>query len=264
MTGEPRSSRADWRGDEYAAEAGHHRSFDDWFLSRLPPEPDDVIVDLGCGSGEFTARLAESVPNGRVIGIEPDPSMLEAARRHDNPRLEFIQASAEDFDSALEANSVDKVMSRAMLHWLPLDSYLRVFEAVLRVLRPGGWYHSESAGAGNVPGLVSAVNDLAARFSVDRPDPFPDPGAVFDLLEEASFDIPEEGVRAVAQRRSFSRDQALGLLRTQGAVAVIRQADGSVKDAIEAEAVEQLEHLRRYDGSFDQTFVRLEILARRP
>lgn len=264
MTGEPGSNRAGWRGDDYAAEAGHHRSFDDWFLNRLRPERDDVIVDLGCGSGEFTARLAELVPDGRVIGIEPDPSMLEAASHHQNPRLEFIQASAEDFDSAVEVNSVDKVISRAMLHWLPLDSYLGVFETVLRVLRPGGWYHSESAGTGNVPELVSAVNDLADRFGVDRPDPFPDPGTVFDLLEEAGFDIPQEGVRAVAQRRRFSRNHALGLLRTQGVVAVIRQADRGLKDAIEAAVVEQIEQLRRYDDSFDQTFVRLEILARRP
>lgn len=266
MTGEFRKSesRADWRGEDYAVEAGHHRSFDDWFLSRLPPARDDVIVDLGCGSGEFTARLAELVPEGRVIGIEPDPSMLEAASRHESPRLEFIRATAEDFDSVIEASSVDKVMSRAMLHWLPVGSYPVVFENVLTVLRPGGWYHSESAGAGNVPGLVTAVNELADRFGVERPDPFPDPGTVFDVVEEAGFDVPDEGVRAVAQRRHFSRDQALGLLRTQGAVAVIRGADVSLKDEIEAAATEHLEHLRRYDSSFDQTFVRLEILARRP
>lgn len=83
-------------------------------------------------------------------------------------------------------------------------------------------------------------------------------------MEQAGFDIPEDGVRAVAQRRHFSRHHALGLLRTQGAVAVIRRADRNVKDAIESAAAEQIERLRRYDDSFDQTFVRLEILARRP
>ena len=42
-----------------------------------------------------------------------------------------------------------------MLHRLPLASYPRVFEAVYRVLRPGGWFHSESGGTGYVPGSSS-------------------------------------------------------------------------------------------------------------
>lgn len=263
MTGSPRPGRADWRGDDYAAESHHHRLFDDWFLERLPPEPDDVIVDLGCGSGEFTNQLADMVTQGRVIGIDPDPSMLEAARRHTNPRLEFIQASALELDQVVAPGSVDKVMSRAMLHWLPLRSYRDVFDAVLGVLRPGGWYHSESAGAGNVPQMTAVLNDLAARFGVAELPPFPDAGTVFDLVDEAGFSVPAEGVRAVAQRRQFTEEQALGLLRTQGAVAVSRQADESQKDLIADAAAAGLERLRRFDGTFDQTFVRLEILAQK-
>lgn len=90
-----------WSGRAYAAESAHHRSYDDWFLDRLPPAPDDVVIDLGCGSGELTARLAEIVNGGRVIGVEPDGSMLEAAHRHAAPNLEFVQASAEEFDSSI-------------------------------------------------------------------------------------------------------------------------------------------------------------------
>lgn len=258
------SRTSDWSGEEYAAQADHHRSFDDWFLDRLPPDKEDVVVDLGCGSGEFTARMAEIVTEGKVFGVEPDPSMLQAARRHQHPRLEFVQAPAEDLEEVVERESVDKVMSRAMLHWLPVTSYPGVFEAVFRVLRPGGWFHSESAGAGNVPRLVAALNDLADRFGVPAPTPFPDAGTVFDLVEEAGFTIPREGVRSVAQRRSFTRDQAMGLLQTQGAVAVAREADRSEASAIEEAAGAEVERLRRVDGSFDQTFVRLEILAQRP
>lgn len=264
MTRWAESAESAWSGEDYADEAHHHRSFDDWFLERLPPESGDVIVDLGCGSGEFTARVADLLPEGRVIGIEPDPSMLEAARRHDHPRLEFVRASAENLESVVDEGSVDKVMSRAMLHWLPVSSYLGLFESVYRVLRPGGWFHSESAGAGNVPQLVAVVNDLADRFGAPRPPPFPDTGVVFDLVEEAGFSIPEEGVRTVGQRRTFTRDQVVGFLRTQGAVAVSRMTDHEEKESIEKAAVTEVEKMRRYDGTFDQTFARLEILAQRP
>jgi ubiquinone/menaquinone biosynthesis C-methylase UbiE len=255
---------SDWSGEAYAAAADHHRSFDDWFLDRLPPEEGDTILDLGCGSGEFTARLAEIVTEGRVIGVEPDASMLEAARRHQNRRLKFVRASAEDFDQVIDEGSIDKVISRSMLHWVPLGSYPRVFEAVFHVLRPGGWFHSESGGAGNVPKLVPVVRDLASRFDVPTPPMFPDAGVVFDMVEQAGFEIPAEGVRTVAQRRPFTREEIIGFLRTQGAVVVARDADRETRQSIEDAAAEAVERMRRSDGTFDQTFVRLEILAQRP
>lgn len=255
---------ADWKADQYGDYSKHHRVFDDWFIGRLPPDPGDTVIDLGCGSGEFTARLAELVPSGRVIGVEQDRSMLEAARRHARPGLEFVEASAETFDGLFDERSIDKVFSRAMLHWIPMDGYPRVFEAVFRVLRPGGWFHSESAGAGNVPRLVEVVEKLADRFETRPPQPFPDAGAVFDLVEEAGFEIAQEGVRTVAQRRQFTREQAIGLLRSQAAVAVIREASKKDSQAIEDAAADEIETLRRSDGSFDQTFVRLEIMAQRP
>jgi SAM-dependent methyltransferase len=253
-----------WSGAAYADHADHHRAVDDWFLDRLRPEPDSVVVDLGSGSGEFSARLAAVVTRGRVIGVEPDPSMLQAARRHTRDNLQFVGASAEDVDRVVEPGSADIVVSRAMLHWLPLTSYPRVFDAVRRVLRPGGWYHSESAGAGNVPLVSELLVDLAARFDLPALPAFPDAGVVFDLVEQAGFELPVEGVRTVAQRRPFSRQQMLGFLRSQATVVLTRAAPADAHDAIVQAAVADVDRLRRADDTYDQTFVRLEILARRP
>lgn len=253
-----------WSGTAYAAEAGHHRALDEWFLDRLRPRPTDVVVDLGCGSGEFTAHLADIADEGRVIGVEPDQSMLEASARHTRPNLSFVQARAQDLDQAVDEASVDVVLSRAMLHWLPLRSYRRVFSAVLRVLRPGGWYHSESAGTGNVRPVVDLLGDIATRFGVPPLPAFPDPGIVLEILEEAGFELPVEGVRTVAQRRPFTREQAIGLLRTQATVALTRSAPDEQREALVEAAVSEVDRLRRAEGAFDQTFVRLEILARRP
>jgi SAM-dependent methyltransferase len=258
------SDRAQWSGTAYADHADHHRAVDDWFLDRLRPDPNSVVVDLGSGSGEFSARLARMVPDGRVIGVEPDLSMLEVARRHAARNLRFIGGSAEDVDRVIDNGSVDIVVSRAMLHWLPLASYPQVFGAVHRVLRPGGWFHSESGGAGNVPKVTELLDDLAARFDLPAPPGFPDAGVVFDLVEQAGFGIPVEGVRTVAQRRAFSREQMVGFLRSQATVALTRAASEDARDAIVQAAVADIERLRRSDGTYDQTFVRLEILAQGP
>lgn len=152
--------------------------------------------------------------------MEPDPSMLKAARRHDHPRLAFVRASAEELEGVVDQGSVDKVPSRAMLHWLPVASYLGVFASIFPILRPGGWFHSESAGAGNVPQMVAVVDDLAVRFGVAMPPRFPDTGVAFNMVEQAGFMIRKRGsgpsdnvVRSPASRPSaFSEHKELSLL----------------------------------------------------
>lgn len=253
-----------WSGETYAKHSGHHRAFDDWFLERHPPSGADVVVDLGCGSGEFSAKVAALVPDGQVIGVDPDTSMLEQARAHEQPNLSFVEAAAEDVDQVVPEGSADLVLSRAMLHWLPLSRYPRCFEAVHRVLKPGGWYHSESAGAGNLRVLSEVVEEIAAAHGLEPPPRFPDPGVVLELLEAAAFEMSQEAVRTVAQRRAFTRERLLTFLRSQAAVALTRSAPEELEPALVDALVDAAERLRRADGTFDQTFVRLEILVRKP
>jgi ubiquinone/menaquinone biosynthesis C-methylase UbiE len=53
-----------WDGAAYAANTGHHRVFDAAFLATLPLQGNERILDLCCGSGDFTRALADLVPAG--------------------------------------------------------------------------------------------------------------------------------------------------------------------------------------------------------
>lgn len=263
MAAEERASGAVWSGHEYARESDHHRSVDAWFLDRLRPQPADVVVDAGCGSGEFTARLAEHVPDGRVIGVEPDPSMLEAAQGHAHDRLEFRQGRLQDLDRVCAPASADLVVSRAVFHWIPLEDYPACYAAVHRVLKPGGMFHAESGGAGNVARIAAFMDEIAARHGLTPAGiTFPDAATALELVEEAGFAVPEGGVTTVAQRRTFDRDQLAGFVRTQAAVAYGAPPSGT--EGFLAEVLDRLDDLRRPDGSYDQTFVRLDVLCQRP
>jgi trans-aconitate methyltransferase len=254
-----------WEGRSYAPQASHHRSLDDWFLDRCRPAPDHVVVDAGCGTGEFTARIADLVPDGRAIGVDPDPSMLDGARVHVRPNLEFRAGSVQALDEVCELESADLVVSRAVLHWIAPEELPRCYAAIHGVLRPGGWMHTESAGTGNVRAVVALMDAVAAEHGLPSAQVwFSDAGATMELLERAGLELGEESVTTVAQRRAFDRDQLLGFVRTQASVAYVPGAEPAVRDAFLAGVEARLDELRRHDGTFDQTFVRLHVLARRP
>jgi trans-aconitate methyltransferase len=251
-----------WDGRAYAEAAGHHRALDDWFLERHRPAPGDRVVDVGCGSGEFTARLAALVPSGSVLGVEPDPSMVEAARRREAPNLAFVRAPAQELDEVVPAASVDLVVSRAAFHWIPLADQLRCYEAVRNVLRPGGTFHAESGGAGNVARFVAVTDSVAeALGSPPAATTFMDAATAFELLEDAGFTPGPDAVRTVAQRRPFTREQLLAMVRTQAVNGY--RLDEDQRDRFVAGVERRADELRRSDGTFDQTFVRLEVLVTR-
>src|SRR5688572_12442627 len=85
-----------WDGEAYAANTGHHREHDAWFLTTFPIRPADRVLDLGCGSGDFTRIVAELVPDGVVVGIDAQPSMLTAAESVARSNQSFALGPVQD------------------------------------------------------------------------------------------------------------------------------------------------------------------------
>lgn len=98
------------------------------------------VLDVGSGTGEFTARLAQFLPAAQVLGVEILPQQVEYARRHHAalaPRLEFRTGDAFALD--LPDASFDFVACRHMLQSVPEPE--RVIAELIRVTRPGGRLH---------------------------------------------------------------------------------------------------------------------------
>ena len=254
---------AHWRGTDYVRTSAHHRVADGWFLRRHAPGERDVVVDRGCGSGEFTAALAALTPRGHVTGVDPDASMLAAASRHTSANLSFVRAHAQDIDRLVRPQSVDLIVSRAMLHWLPPEQHPCLYAATFRALRPDGVFHLEAGAPGNIAAITALLTELAARHSLPPPPPFPDPGRALELLEAAGLEISDDSVRTTAMRRRFTREQLAGMLSAQAVLVLTRHATPESARNIADETLDGIDRLRRYDGSWDQTFVRLELLVRR-
>lgn len=93
------------------------------------------VLDLACGSGNFSRRLAQAVPEGAVVGLDLSRPMLKEAARQPSPScLHYVRASA--LDLPLADGSVDTVVCCAALHLFP--DIPRALQEIERVLAPGG------------------------------------------------------------------------------------------------------------------------------
>lgn len=101
----------------------------------------DTVIDLGSGAGNdcFVARH-ETGENGKVIGIDFTPAMIEKARVNADKlgfnNVEFRQGDIEDMP--VGGNVADVVVSNCVLNLVP--DKINVFKEIYRVLKPGGHF----------------------------------------------------------------------------------------------------------------------------
>ncbi|MBW5798735.1 methyltransferase domain-containing protein [Halomonas elongata] len=138
------TAAADWRArvahafsraaPHYAQRATAQHAMGERLMAHLPARADSIL-DLGCGPGELTARLARHYPDHRRIeGLDLAPGMLDEARRRHPEPIRWVCADAGMLPHAAEA--FDLVISNLAIQWCPdLDP---VLDEIRRVLRPGG------------------------------------------------------------------------------------------------------------------------------
>jgi trans-aconitate 2-methyltransferase len=106
-------------------------------LALVDPAPDgrriEHAVDLGCGTGELTARLHEHLGAGDTLGVDSSAAMLEKARPLERAGLHFELGDIAAFDAP---RRFDVVFSNAALHWVP--DHPRLLGRLRDALRPGG------------------------------------------------------------------------------------------------------------------------------
>jgi SAM-dependent methyltransferase len=98
------------------------------------------ILDLACGTGEITGRLAELFPKARITGADIEEAHLNSARqRHSRlaPRVSFEKGDA--FDLHFAPGTFDLTLVRHMLQAIP--DAKSVLAQMKRVTKPGGRLH---------------------------------------------------------------------------------------------------------------------------
>ena len=93
------------------------------------------VVDLGCGTGELTARLHETLGAGQTLGIDSSETMLARAPTHGGRGIAFARHDIRAFCAASH-DRFDLVFSNAALQWLP--DHETLWTQVAQLVAPGG------------------------------------------------------------------------------------------------------------------------------
>jgi SAM-dependent methyltransferase len=137
----PHSHRHDFSGAEQWAKHFDDPERDRWqkpheVIRALALAPDAVVVDIGAGTGYFSARLAHMTPKGRVFAVDVEPDMVKylalRARRENLPNMEAVQGRPDD--PRLPAQ-VDRVLVVDTYHHI--DARSAYFARLRGDLRPG-------------------------------------------------------------------------------------------------------------------------------
>lgn len=122
-----------WNGNHYANHSEWQFNMASKALNFIEIPKDADVLDIGCGDGRVTKYLASLVPDGKVLGLDPNLSMLNAAQSNIAPNLSFISGDAMDLPFK---NKFNRIVAFNSLHWVSKTK--QALEGVREALLPGG------------------------------------------------------------------------------------------------------------------------------
>ncbi len=249
------SSAQTWDPEGYARNARFVAELGMAVVELLDPRPGERILDVGCGDGYLTARLAAMGCD--VVGIDASAPQVEAARRAGvNAEVLAVEAlaSREEFDA---------VFSNAALHWVKVAD--TAIANVFRALEPGGRFVGEMGGEGGVARIREALGQALAKRGHDiealNPWYFPSAEEYRGKLERAGFVVDPI---FVFPRPTPLPGEMIGWLETF-AQSFTAPLDPDERPVFLAEVQEALRpHLCDANGKWTADYARLRFRAIKP
>jgi len=153
-------------------------------FTHLPPElpEDSVVVDLGSGTGFFTAQLVHRFPASAILGVDLAEGMLRYAAQHSGCAVAWLCGDAEKLP--LANNSVDLIFSSLAIQWC--DDTVALMSELMRVLKPGGRVFLSTLGPNTLHELKSAWQQVDNYVHVNH---FLSVDVLVRALQEVGFHI---------------------------------------------------------------------------
>ena len=142
-----------WTSHAYQANAAYVPALGAAVLELLNPVPGERILDLGCGDGTLTEKIAAA--GAAVVGVDASEEMVAAAAARG------LDARVIDAERLPFEREFDAVFSNAALHWV--RDHDAMLTGVRRALKRGGRFAAEFGGHGNIAAIQVAIRSVLAH-----------------------------------------------------------------------------------------------------
>lgn len=251
-------------GDGYAKASGHQKEWGGELIAEFCFQGDERILDIGCGDGALTARLAALVPDGAAVGLDASRSMIETARRHKADNLHFVH---EDVQVMEYQNEFDVLFSNAALHWiLDQTDFLR---RAFRALKAGGVILWDFAGEGNCTQFFEVVQETIELPRYRKwfdgfawPWFMPSKETYAAMLFQAGFAAIE--IDELKKDRCFNESALVDWIDQPCLVLFIGRVPDDARDAFRKTVIDETKRRTACEDGFRETFRRLRVRAVKP
>jgi trans-aconitate methyltransferase len=251
----PPELKQNWNAELYEGRHSFVWQLGQGVFDLLDPQKGEQILDLGCGTGQLTHRIADK--GARVIGLDSSTDMIGQARQN-FPGLTFILGDASEmhFDTEFDA-----VFSNAALHWM-LDARA-VASRVARALKTGGRFVAEMGGKGNNASIQAALRSVLPRYTGGK---LPSLKNYYPSIAEYSTILEDAGIEV---RTAQLFDRPTPLEGEQGMANWLRQfcwyifasVPTTLREQALVEVVNQLRDTQYRDGQWSADYRRLRFVA---
>ena len=174
--------KKEWDEKNYSENFSFVHEYGEKILELITVPKGSYVVDLGCGNGALSAKLAEKY---RVTGIDSSYEMLQAAKKS-YPDIDFVQADACEFTLDHQA---DAIFSNAVFHWI--ENQEKLIENIYANIKTGGQLVFEFGGKGCADTVHKALAQAFDKYGYEyRLDfNFRSIGEFAPLLEKHGFKV---------------------------------------------------------------------------
>ena len=258
-----------WDAKDYASNSQNQYTWAKELISKLQLASDESILDIGCGDGKISAEIAQTVPKGRVVGIDSSPNMINLAKRNFPqqcfPNLSFELMNAQQLVFEQE---FDVAFSNAALHWI-MDQK-SVLAGVYRSLRSGGKALFQMGGKGSSQPVIDIFDELKTNSKYQSffsdfkfPYNFPTPQEYIPLLIQAHLE-PLRVELFVKDMNFLDLQGMAGWIRTTW-LPFTERVPAALREGFISEISEGYlgSHPPQTDGRIHVEMVRLEVEAKK-
>lgn len=246
-----------WNTIDYTNNFDFVHKYGEDVLELISSPSNSFVVDLGCGNGALTKKLADK--GYRVLGIDASADMIETAQKV-NANIKFKLDDAIVFELDEKA---DVIFSNAVLHWIDADRQEDLIKNISNQLKIGGQFVCEFGGKGNAEivhsQLEKSFNERGLKYP--RCFYFPSIGEFTPLLEKYGL-IVEYAVlfnRPTKQKTENGLENWIRMFVKK----TFEDLDETIQNEIINETVQSLKSTLYEDNNWIVDYVRIRIKAKK-